>query len=283
MRIHTVGDGSPEVAIIGGIHGDEPCGVQAIKHVLHADVSFRKPTKFIIANEQALSHNTRYIDNDLNRVFPGSRHAQSHEKQLAARLLSEIKDTTVLSLHSTQSYTEAFALVSESYRLAREIVPELPVTAAVRPGDFIDGCLLRMGDVIEVETGLQQSKQAVENAKQIIWAFLHAMDVIKEPQVIDRQALLDPTTAIKTGPRVLEESANKVPMFDMEQPIPKKPDINYTIQADNFKQVKKGEIYATAGEKPLVAERSFYPVLMSSEGYNDIIGFSAQRTKSITM
>lgn len=34
MQIETLGEGEPKIAIVGGIHGDEPCGVHAVETLL---------------------------------------------------------------------------------------------------------------------------------------------------------------------------------------------------------------------------------------------------------
>jgi succinylglutamate desuccinylase len=47
--------------------------------------------------------------------------------------------------------------------------------------------------------------------------------------------------------------------------------------ARNFEKVAKGEVYASRGDKELVAEKGFYPVLMSTNGYEDILGHKASR------
>ena len=37
MRVETLGEGEPEVAVVGAIHGDEPCGATAVEAVLETD------------------------------------------------------------------------------------------------------------------------------------------------------------------------------------------------------------------------------------------------------
>jgi succinylglutamate desuccinylase len=71
MRIEQFGEGDPEVAVVGGIHGDEPCGVRAIERLLENPPSVRRPVALVVANERALAAGTRRVDEDLNRAFPG--------------------------------------------------------------------------------------------------------------------------------------------------------------------------------------------------------------------
>lgn len=281
MRVHTVGNGDPQIAVVGSIHGDEPCGMRAIERVLAAEPELTRPVKFIIANERALDRGQRYIDDDLNRVFPGDITSQSHERQLAAQLTEELRGMTVLSIHSTRSYSEAFAIVSQLDELASQVIPQLPVTAAVTSGAFVEGRLLELGNVIEVEAGLQGSEEAIDNAEAIIWAFLRAMNALDSSEVVDRETLLDPTTAVKTGPRVLEGNPSTVPVFRLVDVVPKTPNADYQLQVENFQQVNDGEVYAVAGEETIVADHAFYPVLMSADGYERIIGYVAERIGAI--
>jgi len=47
--------------------------------------------------------------------------------------------------------------------------------------------------------------------------------------------------------------------------------------AENFEKVEKGEVFAEEGEKELKASEDFYPVLMSTNGYNGVLGYKAQK------
>jgi Succinylglutamate desuccinylase len=79
MKVYELGEGTPEVAVVGGIHGDEPCGPLAIKRLLAEELTVERPVKLIIANEEALEAGQRYLEADLNRVFPGDPNADAHE------------------------------------------------------------------------------------------------------------------------------------------------------------------------------------------------------------
>lgn len=37
MHVEQLGNGNPELAILGGVHGDEPCGEHAIEALLDAE------------------------------------------------------------------------------------------------------------------------------------------------------------------------------------------------------------------------------------------------------
>src|SRR3989344_395114 len=54
--------------IIGGIHGNEPPGIEVCKKLQSLKIPY---IDVLFANEKAIKQNKRYIDQDLNRVFPG--------------------------------------------------------------------------------------------------------------------------------------------------------------------------------------------------------------------
>ena len=111
MRIHQIGDGIPKVAVVGALHGDEPCGARAIERLRAEAPTVDRPVKLIVANEEALERNLRYIDEDLNRAFPGDPNAETLEGRLAYDIGREVRNCTTLSLHATQSYGKPFVLV----------------------------------------------------------------------------------------------------------------------------------------------------------------------------
>ena len=130
MEVFEVGEGTPEIAVVGGIHGDEPCGVRAVERLLADDEEFERSVKLIIANEEALEVGERYVERDLNRAFPGDPDGDTHEGRLAHRLQQELTGCTTLAIHSTQSYAEPFAVI-DSMPAARRMVGE---PSGTRPG-----------------------------------------------------------------------------------------------------------------------------------------------------
>lgn len=259
MRVETLGEGEPDVAVVGGIHGDEPSGPAAIEALLDDPPNVERPVKLIIANEEALAAGERYLEEDLNRAFPGDPDADTHEGRLAAELAAEIVGCVTLSLHSTQSYPEPFAIVPEVTDLVREIVPALPVDVVVESGQFVDGRLLAITDVIEVECGYQGSDRAAENASALVDAFLRATGVLPGPV----------------------ERREDIPLYRLARSVPKASAGEYDLLAANFERVSSGEAFAAADDERFVADEPFYPVLMSAEGYESIFGYAAERVGSI--
>jgi succinylglutamate desuccinylase len=260
MRIEYLGGDDPDIAVIGGIHGDEPCGVRAIERLLDADPDVDRAVALVVANERALAAGTRYIDEDLNRVFPGDPDGKSHESRLAARIHEAIGDCTTLSMHSTQSSREAFALVKRLDEFSRRICPYLSVSAVVDVGEYDKGRLFEAAQrTIEVECGYQGSEQATENATRLTREFLGAVGVLPEESRPQRA----------------------LPVYRLSKPVPKDGASTYEVYASNFEQVEAGEPFAAVDNEEVVADEGFYPVLMSPYGYENLFGYAAERVGTV--
>jgi len=260
MRIEYLGGDDPDIAVIGGIHGDEPCGVRAIERVLDADPDVDRAVALVVANERALEADQRYVDEDLNRVFPGDPNGESHESRLAARIHEAIGDCTTLSMHSTQSSREAFALVKRLDDFSRRICPHLSVSAVVDVGAYDKGRLFEaVPQTIEVECGYQGSEQATENATRLTREFLGAVGVLQEESRPQRS----------------------LPVYRLSKPVPKDGASTYEVYASNFEQVEAGEPFAAVDNEEVVADEGFYPVLMSPYGYENLFGYAAERVGTV--
>ena len=268
MRVTELGEGTPDVAVVGGIHGDEPCGPDAIDRFLSGDPDLERPVKFVVANEEALAAGVRYLDADLNRAFPGSPDAETHEGRLAHRLATELRGCTVLSLHSTQSYAEPFALCDTVDEVIRGVVPHLPVDVLIETDQFTDGRLIEHAHTVEVECGLQRSPEAADNGYWLIRAFLTATGALSPPGAEE---------PVRTDPG----NGEGIRVFRLQEKLPKPPAEQYEVFARNFTRVQAGEEFAVADGSEAVAERDFYPVLLSAYGYEDVFGYAATKVGTL--
>jgi predicted deacylase len=258
MRVEQVGKGTPEIAVVAGIHGDELGGVRAVERLLDESLTADRPVKFVIANEEAIEAGERYLEADLNRSFPGDSDADEHERRLAAAVSDEIEGCLTLALHSTQSHAEPFAVVDGIDDMARDICPRLSVAAVVETSEYIQGRIFVATDAIEVETGFQGSDQSEENALRIVREFLTA-------------------TGVLPGDTIRRE----VPAYKLLYPIDKEPADEYEVFAENFECVDAGEPFAAADGVELTAEDDFYPVLLSPYGYANVFGYAAEKLETL--
>ena len=252
MNVEKLGEGDPKHAVVGLIHGDEPCGRKAIERFKESEYSLEKPVKLIVANEKAAEKKVRYIDCDLNRNFPGDPESSQHEERLAAKILDEVEGLKTLSLHSTKSYPKPFAAQPGMDAETLELIRETGVEKACFIEESV-GCLGEYSRTVTVESGFQGSDQATENAYEVMLNFLAANNVIKSDYDL-------------SSPELFE-------VFDtVEKP-------GYRFTGENFRKVNAGEVYAEKEGSKLEAEEGFYPVLMSTDGYDTILGHRARKVE----
>lgn len=265
MRIERFGDGEPEVAVVGGIHGDEPCGARAAERLLAESPTFTRPGVLVIANEPALERSVRFVDEDLNRAFPGDSDGETLESRLAAELGATVGDCLTLSLHSTQSYGRPFGIVDGLDEYAREVAPSLSLSALVEAGRFDRGRVFdSVPGTIEVECGFQGSDEAADNATRLAGEFLIALDAV-DPETIN----------VPTPER------RPLPVYRLSERIEKESGGEYEVHAPNFEEVAAGEMYVSVDGNPRRAADPFYPVLLSAEGYENQFGYGAEYVTSI--
>lgn len=250
MRVEKLGDGEPEYTIVGSIHGDEPCGPDAIERFLDEDWKVKKPVQFIIANEKALKQDDRYVEWDLNRSFPGEERSNIHEERLAAEILEKVRGTKVLDIHSTKSYPEPFSTFSRLNSTTLQLMKSAGVKNAVYFPSNV-GSLNENVDGIVVEAGRQGTEQVKKNAYQVIINFLAAEGVIEAEFERSDPEIFKYIGEVEGG--------------------------DWKFVAENFELVKEGEVFARRGDEELVAEQDFYPVLMSTNGYENILGNKARK------
>ncbi len=185
----------PLVLVIGGLHGNEPAGVYALRRVLSRLEEARPPMRGEIVglagNLLALRAGVRFLRHDLNRCWhprriaelrAGRLHAPEDEEQL--RLLAAVEDamagreeeTYVLDLHTTSAESAPFFTLGDTLRnraFARRL--ELPLVLGIE--ERIQGALLellnRRGTVtIGVEGGRHDDPRSVDAHEAVLWLAL---------------------------------------------------------------------------------------------------------------
>jgi succinylglutamate desuccinylase len=266
MRVETLGEGTPTVAAVGAIHGDEPCGARAIERFLGAERAIERPVKLILANERALERDVRFVERDLNRSFPGDPDSEVGEERLAHALVREVENCLTLGFHSTVSTEKAFGTVADLDARKRAVFRALPVDAVADFTDVVEGRSVNLPGFLNVEAGYQGSAAAAENAYDCLLAFLRATGVLAD----DR----DPRTEANAP-------ATETTVYEVTEAIAKEPGSSYEVLKPNFERVAPGEVFAEVDGEPLRADRAFWPVLMSTAGHATLLGYEAQEAGPI--
>jgi len=165
MRLVERGSGRPRVAVIGGIHGDEPSGERIVDRLVDEvdDAVVHGTLQLLVANEPALAAGERYTETDLNRAFPGDEDAPEYERALATRVAAVLEGAdAILALHASRSPPPPFAIHSGLTLSVRRTVTALPVEyvldARNLEGTTLDSTLPH---TVSLETGEQGSEDAV--------------------------------------------------------------------------------------------------------------------------
>lgn len=251
MRTLTLGDGRPSLAVVVGQHGDEPCGELAMERLRAVDDRrFEGAVRFVVANERARTAGTRFVDVDLNRAYPGDPDGEAYEMRLASEVLDVVDGLPVLDVHSTVSTAEPFALYQHLTPRTRRLLAWTGLDRAVdirlEPGG-----LLTHVDGISIECGLKGTAEAVDTAERVIRNVLTGAGVLAG-------------TAPVADPTVFE-------VFERVDGV------GYEVLAENFVEVPAGTAFARRDDDVLRADEPFYPVLMSTDGYDETVGYRARR------
>lgn len=250
------GSGEAQSAVVGSIHGDEPTGVRAIHRVLETSPTFDQAIKFIVANPPAAVAHRRYLDEDMNRVFPGDPDADTRERRLAAQLVTATAGLPTLSIHTTHATPDPVAFVTSGNLRALEIADQLPLEYVVNEQPVVDNAFSSTDGLISVEAGKPEQHSATEKAVQIIETFLRITNVVDGP------AETDSITEYFTTNDTVEKPSNAD---------------SCELLVENFEQVNAGTAYAKTEEEKLVADESFVPILVSEIGYDGIFGYEGHK------
>lgn len=111
---------SPTLLVLWAIHGNEPCGTQAIRRVMGElkrwEISLEQGRLIFIpvCNPQAFSHKKRYFEKNLNRLFNPGINDDSYEWKIAKIVRGYIDQCDyMLDLHSLSGWKDTFMFKSD--------------------------------------------------------------------------------------------------------------------------------------------------------------------------
>lgn len=110
LPVLTLGKGSPHVAVLCGLHGDELSSFLVASRLRDIDIRKGSLHIFVGVNEAAQLLGRRFVDLDVNRVFPGRSNGRLEER-LAAVLFDKLQNMDlVVDLHCFEMETPVTAL-----------------------------------------------------------------------------------------------------------------------------------------------------------------------------
>ena len=264
----------PTLVFFAGIHGNEPAGVFALKHVMQElkinEVSIQGEVYAIAGNLGALEKGVRFQEKDLNRIwFPEDIEDMSDKEvpdveekellELYSTLKRILKDGRppfyFIDLHTTSSDTSPFIVLNDSL-LNRKYASNYPLPTILGIEEYLEGALLsfinELGYVsLGYESGRHDDIKAIKNSMDFIrytLAITSAVPSTKNEKTELRNKILKSSEVSDKFYEIyyqhnisLESQFKMFPGFINFQEIPKGIEI----------AVSKGEILTTEGKRQI--------------------------------
>lgn len=260
----------PCLVVVGGIHGNEPSGVEACRRVVER---LRRDTPaivgdvfFLAGNLGALREDRRFLEIDLNRAWkperveglvrgePGGYRAEDREQwELIAALRDAIAAARgplfFLDLHTSSSAGPPFLTVGDTLR-NREFARGFPLPLILGLEEMVEGALLELLNnhgfvTLGVEAGQHRAPEAPGIHEAAVWLALARAGIL-----VGGEASLDPRwlERLSLAGRGLPEIVE----VRHRHPITPEDDFRMEPGRRSFDPVRKGEIVAhdRTGEIP---------------------------------
>lgn len=138
-----------KITMVCCLHGEEEFSLRVFKY-FEEHLHLFPGLKLVLANEPALEKNERFLDQDLNRSFPGGE-GGNREEQLAAQILNEIgQEDYLLDVHRTVSDTEMVPILTSLNEATKTIVNVLDPERVV----FVEPPLADKSMIGQIEHGV---------------------------------------------------------------------------------------------------------------------------------
>lgn len=258
------GNGEKNILVIGCVHGDELLGEKVIMGLRKLTVS-RGTLTTVLANTRAMKTKKRFINQDLNRSFPGNQNG-NHEERLAHSLLPLIKKANiVIDIHSTTTDTTSVVILTKVNKTIRQLLPIFePRRVVVMEKKAGKTALTRYCEAgISFEYGRDKSERAYKETLADIVKILEGFEVIARKK------------------KKLSKSAHKTEYFQVFGALMRPVGFKLERAIKNFSFVRRGEIVARHGKRIQKAPQYFYPLLFGERSYKKIWGFMLKKVKTI--
>jgi len=269
----------PRLICLGGLHGNEPAGVLALRRVLatlhESNAPFRGQIVAIAGNLRALRAGRRFLRRDLNRGWSprGMQRVEDsaeapaedgEQAELIGVLRKELEgdrsEIRVIDLHTTSADSPPFLTLADTIRnraFARRI--GLPLVLGIE--EQIDGALLEVitaaGPVtLGIEAGQHDDPVSVDHHERAVWMALIAGGHIAEGDFPETRAMRE---ALRAAWRHLP------PVFAVRYRKPVTGGDGFTMRPGylNFQRISGGEVVGHDRDGPVTAPedgRIFLPL-----------------------
>jgi predicted deacylase len=237
-------------------HGDETIG-HAVAKVIEKLKLIQGEVIIHVANEKAYLLKTRFIDQDLNRSFPGDKNG-NHEQKLAFKILPIIKEADlVIDIHSTTSQLKNALIVTKFDKKTKNIIDVINPKYLLYMRATKNNALISAAKIgIAFEYGGDKDKKVIQKTISDIKNLLTYLGMIKGK---------------------FKKTKSKTEFFDVYGVASKPEGFELKKSIKNYKLVKMGEVYSISGKEKITAKKDFYPILFGEKKYKDMFGFVAKK------
>ncbi|MBI3337098.1 MAG: succinylglutamate desuccinylase/aspartoacylase family protein [Candidatus Staskawiczbacteria bacterium] len=237
-------------------HGNEKIGFEVAKEIEKLNIN-KNILVVQIANKKAFDLNKRYIDQDLNRSFPGKKHG-NYEEKIAYKISPIIKSADiVIDIHSTTSNLKDTLIITNLNKKTREYVEIIQPKYVLIMNPTKNNALISQAKVgIAFEYGKDKDLSTLRNTVLGIKKLLKYLCIINF---------------------IVPVNNATISYFNVVSVVPKLEGYKLINNIKNYKLVKKNYIYARKGKNLLIADEDFYPILFGQKNYNDIFGFKGKK------
>ena len=262
----------PNIVFFGGIHGNEPAGIYALKKVIsqlhEINPDFKGNVFAIAGNIKGIKEKKRFIGKDLNRIwFPNTLIPKEERTKVSEykekidilncliKVLDNKKPTFLIDLHTTSSHSMPFISISDTLK-NRKIIRNIPANLVLGLEELLDGPMFSFFSelglpAILFEAGHHDAISSYENHIAFIWMILAELKCMKKKHIPDYHTFIE--TLKKSSP-----GGNK--SFEIK--------FRYLIKAHeqfrmhegfvNFQKVEKGETIAHNKDGTIKSTRNGY-------------------------
>jgi succinylglutamate desuccinylase len=264
LGVHPAGrsTGGTLLLVVGGLHGNEPAGVRAIRRVFaeieRAGLAVRGRVVGLVGNARALAQGERYLSTDLNRLWTEERLALLRGSSEPVRdpetleqcalleafdehLAGEWERVVLLDLHSTSAGGAPFAIVSDTLQ-NRPLAFALPVPVLLGLEERIEGTLLSwfadLGHVaLCLEGGQNALPSTVDHLVAALWLTLVSTGLLRAEEA--------PDLATHRA-RLANSAGNLPPVVELRYRYAIAAGARFEMRPgfQNFQPVRRGEVLA---------------------------------------
>ena len=247
--VKTVDSGipGPSLAFVYCMHGDEVVGKVVADRIRQLPL-LKGKVVFIIANPDAYKQEKRFVESDLNRVFPGTE-TGTYEEVLAHGLTKVIAQVDhLIDIHGTTGLTDPYAIVTKYDQVLFDLIRSAGIANVVLMGEYIASgrSMLdstKSGFSVEYYTGTprQSWTRCMAHVKNLLVGL-----------------------GLLPGKKPVQ---NELRFFKVVGEIPRHPHFQIEDDVRNFQLVKAGSVIGYYHPERLVAGDDFYPIFYGEKTY----------------